>query len=258
MKRESVKRKACKYENGEVVFKSNNLLLKIFRYQPEARKLVIVCMDVYPKYKEFQLSDYGREYGDVMGMYIPKQNRKLKITSKTLSNIINKDSLFEKYVSILLIGVGAGGLCIVDMIKYLEINKNIMISTIATPFYGTVMADKELAKKNMNFFDIFSKIGYYNISKKYHLRRPELQVGSKFLEEIDYSSLERCKFINFVAQEFEPSRLSGEVVGPISNDGISTVISQELNMPENVPQKTFSIISSHQNSLFKALEYFRG
>ena len=247
MKRESVKRKACKYENGEVVFKSNNLLLKIFRYQPEARKLVIVCMDVYPKYKEFQLSDYGREYGDVMGMYIPKQNRKLKITSKTLSNIINKDSLFEKYVSILLIGVGAGGLCIVDMIKYLEINKNIMISTIATPFYGTVMADKELAKKNMNFFDIFSKIGYYNISKKYHLRRPE--------EEIDYSSLERCKFINFVAQEFEPSRLSGEVFGPISNDGISTTVSQEVNLPG---AKTFPIRTSHQDSLFKALEYFEG
>lgn len=255
MKRESVKRKPCEYENGEIVFKRNNLILKIFRYQPEARKLVIVCMDVYPKYKEFQLSDYGREYGDVMGMYIPKRNRRLEITSKTLSNIINNDSLFEKYVSILLIGVGAAGLCIVDMLKYLRINKNIMISTIATPFYGTIMADEELAKGNISFFDIPSKIDYYNISRKYHLRRPELRVGSKFLKGMDYSLLEKCKFINFVAQEIEPSRLSKEVFGPISNDGISTTVSQEVNLPG---AKMFPIRTSHQDSLFKALEYFRG
>ena len=255
MKRESVKRKPCEYENGEVVFKTNNLILKIFRYQPEAKKLVIVCMDVSPNHDEFQLNDYGREYGDVMGMYIPKQNRGLRITSKTLSNIINNDSLFEKYVSILLIGVGAAGLCIVDMLKYLKINKNIMISTIATPFYGTIMADEELAKENISFFDIPSKIGYYNISRKYHLRRPELRVGSKFLKGIDYSLLEKCKFINFVVQKFEPSRLSEEVFGPISNDGISTTVSQELNLPGI---KTFQMISSHQNSLSKALEYFRG
>ena len=174
---------------------------------------------------------------------------------EALSNIINNDSLFEKYVSILLIGVGAAGLCIVDMLKYLRINKNIMISTIATPFYGTIMADEELAKRNISFFDIPSKIDYYNISRKYHLRRPELRVGSKFLKGMDYSLLEKCKFINFVAQEIEPSRLSKEVFGPISNDGISTTVSQEVNLPG---AKTFPIRTSHQDSLFKALEYFEG
>lgn len=254
MKRKNVKRKACECENGELVLKNRNLILKIFRYQPKARKLIIICMDVFPKYGEFHLSDYGREYGDVMGMYISKQNKDLSTISKSLSNIINKDSFFEKYVSIFLIGVGAAGLCVVNMLKDLKINKNILISTIATPFYGTVMAEEEHVKENISFFDISSKIDYYDMSRKYCLRRSELKVGSEFLKEIDYSKLKKSKFINFVVQEIKPSILSREVFGPISNDGMITTISQELNLPGI---RTLQIESSHQNSLFKALEYFK-
>ena len=256
MKRE-MRRKPCEFKNGEVILKSSNLILKLFRYRPENKKLVIVGSDVLPQYSKFTLSTYGREYGDVMQFLIPKTNKKLEIVSKKLANIINKDSFFEKYVSILFVGEGIGGICIVDMLKYLNIEKNILVATIATPFYGTTMANPELAKGNMNIFDIISKYQYYRMSKMYHIRREELETGSNFLKKLDYRVLKNSKFINFVVQDNFLPKSAKEVFGPISNDGFSTVISQDIKA--SIQAKRFLIESSHESSLEKVLEdYFRG
>ena len=51
MKRE-MRRKPCEFKNGEVILKSSNLILKLFRYRPENKKLVLEAGDNKARAKE--------------------------------------------------------------------------------------------------------------------------------------------------------------------------------------------------------------
>lgn len=261
MNRENMKkeRKSWEGEEGKVVLSNQYLRLKLFRYKPEVKKLNIICTDVIPDtdYDIFRQEDYDRQYGDIVEMYIPKTRKlELEIVSKKLARKINNDSFFDKYVSIVFIAVGAAGLCVIDMLKYLKIDKAIMIATISTPFYGTLMANRSEVNKFIRFFDRINRLDYQRMTKMFHILNKDLITGSKFLLGIDYEQLKRCRFINFVAEDENPeTKVAEKVFGPISNDGIVTTISQECMSP-NV-DRCVHLVSSHEDALFKVLEYFR-
>ena len=99
-----------------------------------------------------------------MQLYIPSKTRKkakkgrFKYVARQLARMINKETsdetnIFRQYTSIVFFAVGECGLCAVNIPEYLEENRTIRIVTIATPFFGTQMADREFVKSKTGFFE---------------------------------------------------------------------------------------------------------
>ena len=252
-----------------VAYNTPNLLLRFLRYEPGNRKINIICPGIHMKVSRvdnmiircdkvkrlFELEDYDLPYGDIMEMYLSFRAKKLDDVSKEIAKLINNDEVFEKYTSIVLIGVGEGGLYIVNAAKILQ--RTVRIATIATPFQGTLMADPIYV--NFKAKGIFDRFAYEEIKREYHL--PNTILGrKKDITGIQYSHLSSHRWINFVSTSKKygltpRSRLAKKVFGSYDNDELITVTSQSCKRKEL--NHEFEIRASHENALLKALEYFR-
>ena len=276
MIREEKKKVVDKKLEG-VAYNTSNLLLRLLRYEPSNKKINIICRGVHIKVSGIdnmiircddadilEVEDYGLPYGDIMEMYLPFNVKSIDSISKELANRIDNDEMFNKYNSIVLIGVGEGGLYMVNVAKFLH-NRTVRIATIATPFNGTMMADERFVRhKTKNPIDKFIYAMIYNkMKRKYHFPNRIIS-GMKFVSDIKYPYLAKHRWINFVAshgdartlEEAFQYRLAKKVFNSRDNDGIVSVLSQECDRKEL--DKKYEIVASHEESLFKALEYFKG
>ena len=271
MIREEKKKVVDKKLEG-VAYNTSNLLLRLLRYDPGNKKINIICRGVHIKVSGIdnmiircddadilEVEDYGLPYGDIMEMYLPFNAKSLDPTSQELADRINKDEVFKKYNSIVLIGVGEGGLYMVNTTKFLH--RKVRIATIATPFQGTLMASTRFVnRKAKNPID---KIIYSQIQRRYNLPNRIIS-GEKFDYGIKFFYLTKHCWINFVAshgkaktlKEALQNHFAKKIFANLDNDGIIHVTSQECDR-EEVSQE-IKIIASHDESLFKALEYFKG
>lgn len=241
-----VEREQRKIEKGKRIFKSHNLDIKLFRCQPDSKKLTLIFTDTLPEYDVLKLSDYPREYGDLIEAYIPVKGKNLKDVAKKLARMINKDSFFKKYVSITLIGIGIGGLCVIDCLQYLKIQKAIMVATISTPF-----EEVESIEENEKKLGFFSKRKYLKFVEMFHLPIGE---NVNILYDINYNSLKSCKYMNFVAVEEKPRKFARQIFEREPNDELFSKLQQECAIAN---AKEIRIYSSHDDALFNVLEYFR-
>lgn len=251
-----------------VAYKSDNLLLRWLSYDPKSKKINIICPGIHVDVDErnmiqkhdeellYEVDDYNLPYGDVMEVYLPFSHRDLEIAGKELATLINKE--FEQYQTIILIGVGEAGVCFVNMAKYLK--KSVRIATIATPFFGTGVADRKYLGKKIK--EKSAKKLYSRLNRKYNFRNEQLAWNSEFLKEVNYNIMKKHTWINFVAST-EGNKLTFQNIleryfgmkmyGYVRSDGITPVISQGI-----CSSCTEICISSTRNeALTKALEYFR-
>ena len=252
-----------------VAYNTPNLLLRLLRYKPGNRKINIICPGIHMKVSRvdnmivrcdkvrrlFELGDYDLPYGDIMEMYLPLRVKKLDDVSQELANLINNDEVFEKYTSIVLIGVGEGCLYIVNAAKFLQ--RPVKIATIATPFQGTLMADSRFVNFKAN--SMVDRFTYIQVRREYNLPNGVL-ARAKTMKDIQYHYLASHRWINFVATSRKygltrRSRLAKKVFGSYDNDELITVASQSCEKEEL--NYEFQIKASHENALLKALKYFR-
>lgn len=258
-----------------VAYNTPNLLLRLLKRKPGNRKINIICPGVHMEVSEgdnvilkcdkikglFELEDYDLPYGDIMEMYIPLEVKSLDDVSQELANLINNDEVFEKYTSIVLIGVGEGGLYIVNATKFLQ--RPVRIATIATPFKGTLIADAKFVRHKVKN-PVIRLFGCRQIRQKFDLPNAVVK-GTSFITESHFLHLNRHQWINFVAtsSRYEEKNLSDrlendfirKVFDNCRNDGLIPIKSQECKSKELDNQ--FFIRVSHENALLKALEYFR-
>ena len=254
-----------------VAYKSNNLLLKWLSYDQKSKKINIVCPGIHVDVDEknmiqkhdedlfYEVDDYNLPYGDIVEVYLPFSHRDLETVGKELATLINTEPVFQQYQAIVLIGVGEAGVCFINMAKYLK--RNVRIATIATPFFGTGVADRKYFRKKIKG-GIAKKL-YSSLNRKYNFGNKQLAWNSEFLEEVNYDIMKKHRWINFVASS-KGSKLTFQNIleryfgmklyGNVRNDGITPVVSQGIDSY----CKEISISSTRNDALSKALEYFRG
>lgn len=271
------KKRVVGFKLEGVAYNTSNLLLRLLRYEPGNKKINIICRGIHIKVSGIdnmiikcddadilEVEDYQLPYGDIMEMYLPFNVKSIDSISKELASRIDKDEMFNKYNSIVLIGVGEGGLYLINAAKFLH-KRTVRIATIATPFKGTMMADERFVRhKTKNPIDkMIYKMIYEEIKKKYHFPN-RIVSGVKLVSDIQYSYLAKHRWINFVAshgtaktvKEALRYRLAKKVLNSSDNDGLVSVVSQDCDRKEL--DKKYDIRASHDESLFEALEYFKG
>ena len=254
----------------KVAYNSQNLLLKFLRYNKKSKKLNIICPGIHVDVDDrgyirrhdkrffYEVDDYNLPYGDIMEMYLPFSNRKLDEIGKELANIINRDRTFDKYNSIVLIGIGEGGLCFVNMAKYLQ--REVRIATIATPFDGTGVVDKKYLDKKLD--NKIKKTIYSYLEERYNFKNEEIAWNSNFLKGINYKAMTKHRWINFVVTSAKSKlrvenlieRFFGLSIYHCKNDGITPLISQKIENSQIC--NDIYISATVYDALLVALEYF--
>ena len=198
-----------------------------------------------------------------MQLYIPSKPRKnakkgrFKYVARQLARMINKETsdetnIFRQYTSITFFAVGECGLCAVNIPEFLEENRTIRIVTIATPFFGTHMADKKFVKLKTGFFERIKEYG--KIAQIYHLPDEELSERHKVLLKVDNAELKRHRWFNVIASTEQISEFAHKVFETDLSDGIVPKDSQ--NPESKNVDRTIYITASHEEALFETIEYF--
>lgn len=255
------KEKKQEHENvgkeGEIL-RFPNLILKWLKYVPENKKLNVICIDS-KQLRHLTAKDL-RIPGDIMQLYIPRRKGKkerLKKAAKQMAMMINKETsdetnIFRKYTSIIFFAIGECGLFAVNIPEYLEENRTIRIVTIATPFFGTQMADREYVKKRTSFFE--RREQYRILSKIYHLPDEELSGHSEMLLKVDGETLKRHRWFDFMSTTENMSNFAHKVFGADLSDGIVPTGSQDPES-KNVNRKIYLEVS-HEQALLETIRYF--
>ena len=248
-------------KRGEIILQTPSMILKWIKCVPESKKLNIICLD-NKELRSLTADDYELS-GDIMQLYIPSKPRKnakkgrFKYVARQLARMINKETsdetnIFRQYTSITFFAVGECGLCAVNIPEYLEENRTIRIVTIATPFFGTHMADEKFVKSKTSFFERIKEYG--RITRIYHLPDEELSERHKVLLKVDNAELKRHRWFNVIASSEQISEFAHKVFGADLSDGIVPTDSQNPES-ENV-DRTIYITASHEEALFETIEYF--
>ena len=254
-------RKELVEKRGKIILQTPSMILKWIKCIPGSKKLNIICLD-NKELRSLTADDYELS-GDIMQLYIPshpKKNAKkgrFKYVAHQLARMINKETsdetnIFRQYTSIIFFAVGECGLCAVNIPEYLEENRTIRIVTIATPFFGTQMADLEFVKSRTGFFERMREYG--KLSKIYHLPDEELAERSEMLLKTDNIELKPHRWFNVIASTEQISEFAHKVFGADLSDGIVPTDSQNPES-ENV-DRTIYITASHEDVLLKTIEYF--
>lgn len=242
---------------GEIL-RFPNLILKWLKYVPDNKKLNVICID-NKQLRNLTAKDFDIP-GDIMQLYIPRRNGKkgrLKKAAKQMAMMINKETadetnIFRQYTAIIFFAIGECGLFAVNIPEYLEENRTIRIVTIATPFFGTQISDREYVKKRTSFFE--RKEEYKILSKIYHLPDEELSERSEMLLKVDGEMLKRHHWLNFVSTTEDVSKFAHKVFGADLSDGIVPTDSQDPES-ENVNRKIYMEVS-HEQALLETIRYF--
>ena len=248
-------------KRGEIILQTPSMILKWIKCIPEDKKLNIICLD-NKELRSLTADDYELS-GDIMQLYIPSKPRKnakkgrFKYVARQLARMINKETsdetnIFRQYTSIVFFAVGECGLCAVNIPEYLEENRTIRIVTIATPFFGTQMADREFVKSKTGFFERMREYG--KLSRIYHLPDEELAEKHKVLLKTDNVELKRHRWFNVISSSEQISEFAHKVFGADLSDGIVPTDSQNPES-ENV-DRTIYITASHEEALFETIRYF--
>lgn len=248
-------------KRGEIILQTPSMILKWIKCIPESKKLNIICLD-NRELRSLTADDYELS-GDIMQLYIPSKTRKnakkgrFKYVARQLARMINKETsdeknIFRQYTSITFFAVGECGLCAVNIPEYLEENRTIRIVTIATPFFGTHMADKKFVKSKTGFFERIKEYG--KITRIYHLPDEELSERHKVLLKVDNAELKRHRWFNVIASPEQISEFAHKVFGADLSDGIVPKDSQ--NPESKNVDRTIYITASHEEALFETIEYF--
>ena len=254
-------RKELVEKRGEILLQTPSMILKWIKCVPESKKLNIICLD-NKELRSLTADDYELS-GDIMQLYIPSKPRKnakkgrFNYVARQLARMINKETfdetnIFRQYTSIIFFAVGECGLCAVNIPEYLEENRTIRIVTIATPFFGTQMADREFVKSKTGFFERIREYG--KLSRIYHLPDEELAEKHKSLLKTDNVELKRHRWFNVISSSEQISEFAHKVFGADLSDGIVPTDSQNPES-ENV-DRTIYITASHEDVLLKTIEYF--
>lgn len=185
--------KVFENENGRIVFDSRKLRIRLFRFHPESRKLNIICVD--DGERVFKLSDYKRDYGDVIEIS-PNGCKNMRATAKRLAKLINRDVFFKKYTSIVMIGISAANLYMLDTLQFIKVQKAIMISTIQVPF------DDDSEWK----CDFLSERQYMEYMKFFTFLKEE---DFEALKEIKFATMREHRIISFIVKEQKPVLFRG-------------------------------------------------
>lgn len=248
-------------KRGEIILQTPSMILKWIKCIPEDKKLNIICLD-NKELRSLTADDYELS-GDIMQLYIPNRPRKkakkgrFKYVAHQLARMINKETsdetnIFRQYTSIIFFAVGECGLCAVKIPEYLEENRTIRIVTIATPFFGTQMADREFVKSKTGFFERIKE--YVKLSEIYHLPDEELAEHAEILLKVDDEVLKRHRWFNVISSSEQISEFAHKVFETNLSDGIVPTDSQNPES-ENV-DRTIYITASHEDALLKTIEYF--
>ena len=248
-------------KRGEIILQTPSMILKWIKCVPESKKLNIICLD-NKELRSLTADDYNLP-GDIMQLYLPSKPRKnakkgrFKYVARQLARMINKEisdetNIFRQYTSIVFFAVGECGLCVVNIPEYLEENRAIRIVTIATPFFGTQMADREFVKSKTGFFERMREYG--KLSRIYHLPDEELAEKHKVLLKTDNVELKRHRWFNVISSSEQISEFAHKVFGADLSDGIVPTDSQNPES-ENV-DRTIYITASHEEALFETIRYF--
>ena len=248
-------------KRGKIITQTPSMILKWIKCIPESKKLNIICLD-NRGLRSLTADDYGLS-GDIMQLYIPSKPRKnakkgrFKYVARQLARMINKETsdetnIFRQYTSITFFALGECGLCAVNIPEFLEENRTIRIVTIATPFFGTHMADKKFVKSKTGFFERIKEYG--KITQIYHLPDEELSEIHKVLLIVDNVELKRHRWFNVIATSEQISEFAHKVFGTDLSDGIIPTDSQDPES-ENV-DRTIYITASHEEALFETIKYF--
>lgn len=267
-----------KRKKGTIIVKTPSMVLKWLKHVPGNKKLNIIGLD-NKELRNLAVEDYNLP-GDIMQLYLPtlpKKNAKkgrFRYVARQLARMINKDTddvtnIFRKYTAIIFFAVGECGLVAVNIPEYLEENRTIRIVTVATPFFGTGMADEKFVKSKIGFLkrvkdydNILSYLKnrkeyvkeYGKITRNYHFPDEELVGHSTILYKTDDEILKRHLWFNFISSDGEISEFAKKVFEEMENDGIVPVDSQDPES-ENV-NRTIYISASHEEALLKTIEYF--
>lgn len=248
-------------KRGEIILQTPSMILKWIKCVPESKKLNIICLD-NKELRSLTADDYNLP-GDIMQLYLPSKPRKnakkgrFKYVARQLARMINKEisdetNIFRQYTSIVFFAVGECGLCVVNIPEYLEENRTIRIVTIATPFFGTQMADRKFVKSKTGFFERMREYG--KLSRIYHLPDEELAEKHKVLLKTDNVELKRHRWFNVISSSEQISEFAHKVFGADLSDGIVPTDSQNPES-ENV-DRTIYITASHEEALFETIRYF--
>lgn len=261
VKKSKTTKKELVEKRGEIILQTPSMILKWIKCIPESKKLNIICLD-NRELRGLTADDYELS-GDIMQLYIPSKPRKnakkgrFKYVARQLARMINKETsdetnIFRQYTSITFFAVGECGLCAVNIPEFLEENRTIRIVTIATPFFGTHLADKKFVKSKTGFFERMRE--YTKLSKIYHLPDEELAECAKVLLKVDDNVLKRHRWFNVISSSKQISKFAHKVFEMDLSDGIVPTDSQNPES-ENV-DRTIYITASHEDALLKTIEYF--
>lgn len=228
-----------------VVYKSHNLIIQ--QVQCGNKNLVILgsgyslSIDSQSKitnhdpFMIFPSNHFKDE--TVMSVFYPFESNGLEDAGKELSDFVN--SIEHDYTSITLIGHSKCGVCFSNATKWMTCN-NLNIVTIAAPFKGTPIVDKELMSKSFNFFDQLT----YSLIFSNHVVDQDIMPNSNFINSADYSGLKNCTHINIVSncpqKSYSPIDLMLMYLdkkGYIQGDGIAPSSSQRYANYTNTIQK---------------------
>ena len=248
-------------KRGEIIIQTPSMILKWIKCVPESKKLNIICLD-NKELRGLTADDYELS-GNIMQLYIPSKPRKnakkgrFKYVAHQLARMINKETsdetnIFRQYTAIIFFAVGECGLCVVNIPEYLEENRTIRIVTIATPFFGTQMADREFVKSKTGFFERMKEYG--KLSRIYHLPDEELAEHAEILLKVDDEVLKRHRWFNVISSSEQISEFAHKVFETDLSDGIVPTDSQ--NPESKNVDRTIYITASHEDALLKTIEYF--
>lgn len=181
----------------------------------------------------------------IMSVFYPFESSGLEDSGKELSNFIN--SISQNYDSITLIGHSKCGVCFANAAKWIDFD-NLEIITISTPFYGTHFVNKKEVFQKSNLFEKF----IYSLAFSNHAVDKDIIPNSTFIQNADYSGLEKCKHINIISECPKDSKALSDIFFnyidtrlQICGDGIVPKESQLFSYPNTIE---ISIKATHATS----------
>lgn len=225
-----------------VVYKSSNLIIQKIR--TGNRNLIIIGsgyslsidnnnrITYHDPFMIFRNIDIKN--ATIMSIFYPLEASGLEESGKELSNFIN--SISKDYDNITLIGHSKCGVCFANATKWIAFD-NLKIITISAPFYGTPFVNKKDVFQKSNLFEKF----IYSLTFSNHAVDKDIIPNSNFIQNADYSGLEKCKHINIISECPKASKALSDIFFNyvdtklnLSGDGVIPRRSQYLSYPNTI------------------------
>ena len=245
-------------ELEKVIYSTNNLIMHIAK-QGKTKRLVILGSGYSLSIdKQNQIVSHDplmilpsmKGYSDdttVVSIFYPFECEGLEEAGKELAEFIN--SKLVDWNEIILIGHSKCGVCFANAAKWIE--SKVTIVTVSAPFSGTPIADRESILKKLNWLE---KVAYSLIFSNHEVDK-NIMPNSEFIENADYSGLQKNNHINVISicptKSLNPIEMFLMYMDKyVDGDGIVPKESQELQFDTT---NTKRIEATHATSLQKSI-----